>query len=602
MGVQTVGAAIAGSHAGASRRFSEREHGGVFWAVLALAVVAAEFGTLVPVLFAHGAPVEPIDVAFRLIGGSFAACGLIAWHRRPDSRSGLWMTATGFAFFVSPLAVQLDWPVTQALALWLPDLWVLFFVLLVLTYLTGGRLRTRTDRILVAAVAVEVAVLAPMWLLFADFEGNPMVLWPNEAVAEVVDIAQRATLLGAAVGTAVVVAARWRSASAPGRRALVPAVAGAACLLLFGWLLAAQFLTGEKSMVLLWVAACSLLTVPVAFLVGLLRSRLARGELADLFRGLRTMRPEDLRGALAKAIGDPDLVVAYPQPGGRYTDVEGQPVDLPAPGEPRSMAGVHRDGHQVAVLVYDQSLDDDPELVDAVTAAAAVALEHQHLQAQARQRLAEVENSRKRIIAAGDAERRRIERNLHDGAQQRLVTLAMQLSLIQREIRRNPDDAEQLVTSASDELAQSLAELRELARGIHPAALEHGLDVALDALATRSAVPTTVTCDPGPRLPQSVEFAAYFVASEALANIAKYARASTATVRLRRTGEDAVIEITDDGVGGADPAAGSGLRGLTDRVEALHGSLLVVSPPGVGTVVTAQLPTGTSVPGAHPGE
>jgi signal transduction histidine kinase len=428
-------------------------------------------------------------------------------------------------------------------------------------------------------------------LLVADFDGNPLSVWPSEAAAEIVDIAQRATLLGAVVGTAVVVAARWRSASVPGRRALVPAAAGAACLLLFGWLLAAQFLTGEKSLVLLWVAACSLLAVPVAFLVGLLRSRLARGGLADLFRGLRTMRTDDLRGALAKALGDPDLMVGYPAPAGGYADIEGRPVALPGPGEPRAVTGVHRDGRQVAVLVYDRSLDDDPELVDAVTAAAGMALENRHLHTQARQRLAEVESSRERIIAAGDAERRRIERNLHDGAQQRLVTLAMQLSLIQREIRRNPGGAEELVTSASDELAQSLAELRELARGIHPAALEHGLEVALDALAMRSAVPATVVCDPGPRLPQPVEFAAYFVASEALANIAKYARASLVTVRLVRTGPDAVIEITDNGVGGADPAAGSGLRGLADRVEALHGRLHVVSPAGGGTVVTAELPT-----------
>ncbi|HEY7593414.1 MAG TPA: sensor histidine kinase [Actinophytocola sp.] len=583
-------AAVAGTHTSTSRRFSDAEHGAAFWVALALAVVAAEFGTLVPVLFPHGAPVEAIDVAFRLIGGSFAACGLVAWHRRPDSRSGLWMTATGFAFFVSPLAGLLDWPAAQVVALWLPDLWVLFFVLLVLTYLTGGRMRTRADRILVATVAVELVVLAPLWLLLADFDGNPIAAWPHELAAEIVDIAQRATLLGAAVGTAAVVAARWWSASAPGRRALIPAVAGAACLLLFGWLLTAQFLTGEKSPVLLWVAACSLLAVPVAFLVGLLRSRLARGGLADLFRGLRTMRAEDLRDALAKAIGDPDLTVAYPAPGGGYTSLAGDPLNLPGAGEPRSVAGVNREGRQVAVLVYDRSLDDDPELVDAVTAAAAIALENQQLQTEARQRLAEVESSRERIIAAGDAERRRIERNLHDGAQQRLVTLAMQLSLIQREIRRNPGDAEQLVTSASDELAQSLAELRELARGIHPAALEHGLEVALEALAARSAVPTAVACDPGPRLPQSVEFAAYFVASEALANIAKYAHASTVTVRLRRAGPNAIIEITDDGVGGADPAAGTGLRGLTDRVEALHGRLRVVSPAGGGTVVTAELP------------
>ncbi|MEV6639180.1 sensor histidine kinase [Amycolatopsis sp. NPDC051371] len=577
-------------------RFARTGHGPGFWILLWAGALAAEFGALVPVLFPNDAPAEAIDVAFRLIGGSFAACGLIAWRRRPDNHSGLLMTVTGFAFFVSPLLSQVAWPPAQVVALWLPDLWVLPFVLLVLTFLTGGRVRTTADRVLAGAVLLELAVLAPLYLLFAGVPGNPVAFWPHERIAEIVDVAQRGTLLAAVAGTAAVVAMRWRSASKPGRRALVPAVAGAACLVLFGWLLAAQFLTGEKSMLLLWIGVCSLLTVPIAFLVGLLRSRLARGGLADLFRGLRTVGPDDLRGALAKALGDPDLEVGYATTSdtGSYTDLDGRPVPLPGAGAGRSVSVVERDGRRVAVLVYDRSLDDDPELVDAVTAAATIALENQHLHTEARRRLAEVEHSRERIIAAGDAERRRIERNLHDGAQQGLVTLAMQLSLIQRQIRSDPADAEQLVTSASDQLAQSLAELRELARGIHPAALDQGLDVALEALATRSAVPTTVACEPGPRLPQPIEFAAYFVASEALANAAKHARAGVVTVRLRRAGPKAVIEIADDGVGGVDPAAGSGLRGLTDRVEALRGQLTVVSPAGGGTVVRAELPVRTA--------
>jgi signal transduction histidine kinase len=254
------------------------------------------------------------------------------------------------------------------------------------------------------------------------------------------------------------------------------------------------------------------------------------------------------------------------------------------------VARVKRDGELVAALIYDRSLDDDPELVEAVGGAAAIALENQQLHAEAENRLAEVRASRERVISAGDAERRRIERNLHDGAQQRLVTLALQLSLIGRRIRDDPSDAERLVTSASDELAQSLEELRELARGIHPAALDQGLDVALDGLARRSAVPTTVSYEPGPRLPESVAFAAYFVASEALANVVKYAQASAATVGLRRTATGVVVEITDDGVGGADPARGSGLRGLADRVEALDGCLTVSSPPAAGTVIAAEIP------------
>jgi signal transduction histidine kinase len=573
-----------------THRFARSGHGPGFWLLLWAGTLAAEFGALVPMLFPNGAPVEAIDVAFRLIGGSFAACGLIAWRRRPDNHSGLLMTITGFAFFVSPLVSQLAWPPAQVVGLWLPDLWVLFFVVLVLTFLTGGRVRTTVDRVLAGAVLVELVVLAPLFLLFSGVPGNPIAIWPHERLAEIVDVAQRATLLAAVAGTAAVVAVRWRSASTPGRRALAPGVAGAACLLLFGWLLVAQFLTGEKSMVLLWIGVCSLLTVPVAFLAGLLRSRLARGGLAALFRGLRTLRPDDLRGALAKALGDPELVVGYVTTPGAYADLDGNPVTLPGAGTPRSVAGVERDGSRVAVLVYDRSLDDDPELVEAVTAAATIALENQHLHTEARRRLAEVEHSRERIIAAGDAERRRIERNLHDGAQQGLVTLAMQLSLIQRQIRRDPTDAEQLVTSASDQLARSLAELRELARGIHPAALDQGLDVALEALATRSPVPTTVAYASGPRLPQPIEFAAYFVASEALANVAKHARAGVVTVRVLRDGSTAVIEIADDGIGGVDPAAGSGLRGLTDRVEALRGRLTVVSPAGGGTVVRAELP------------
>jgi signal transduction histidine kinase len=395
-----------------------------------------------------------------------------------------------------------------------------------------------------------------------------------------------------------VIAGRWRNASAAGRRALLPSVAGSAWLLFFTTVLTAGLLAIPLPYAMYWVLAFSLLIVPIAFLTGLLRSRLARGGLVDLFRGMRAMRPANLQAALARALGDPALVIAYSVPGRRaFMDSDGHPVTLPGPGGERSVAMVEQDGEVVAALVYDRSLDDDPELIEAVGGAATIALENRQLQIQAEDRLAEVQASRGRIIAAGDAERRRIERNLHDGAQQRLVTLALQLSLIQRQIRDDPTGAEQLVESASDELALSLAELRELARGIHPAALDQGIDIALDTLALRSVVPTTVSCEVGLRLPEPVAFAAYFVASEALANVAKYAHATAATVRLRRNGVQAVIEIADDGVGGADPARGSGLRGLADRVEALDGRLRVSSPVNGGTVVTAEMPCRSPVPG-----
>jgi signal transduction histidine kinase len=324
---------------------------------------------------------------------------------------------------------------------------------------------------------------------------------------------------------------------------------------------------------------------------GVLRSRLARAGLAELFRDLRTMRGPALQDALARTLGDPELVVAYRAPAPDvYTDAHGNPVTLPAAGGDRAVALLERDGREMAALVYDAALDEDPELVQTVCAAAGIALENEHLQIESQARLAELRASRQRIVAAGDAERRRLERNLHDGAQQQLVALALQLRLIQSGIRRDPDAAVALVTTASDQLAQSLAELRELARGIHPAVLNHGLESALESLAGRATVPTAVFCDVPEGLSQEVELAVYFVGCEALANIAKYAEATTASVRVAPTPGGVAIEIADDGVGGADAAGGTGLRGLADRVEALGGSLLVTSPRGAGTVITAELP------------
>ena len=212
-----------------------------------------------------------------------------------------------------------------------------------------------------------------------------------------------------------------------------------------------------------------------------------------------------------------------------------------------------------------------------------MALENERLHAEAQSRLAEVQASRERIVAASDAERRRLERNLHDGAQQRLVALSLQLRLLEGRVGDDPS-AQELVSNASTELAESLAELRELARGIHPAVLNHGLAAALDSLAARSPVADgRRRTTPASPLPEPVELAAYFVASEALTNVAKYAQATTARVRVSQEGRNAIIEIADDGVGGADDAGGSGLRGLADRVEALDGRLRVVSPPGAGT-------------------
>jgi signal transduction histidine kinase len=575
------------------RSFAAPERRPAFWLTLWALAIGAEFVTLVPVLWPGEERVETSQVVYRLVGWSFAACGLIAWRRRPDSRSGMLMAAAGVGFFVSAIIGQLHPPLAQTAAMLLQEMWAPFFVALLLTLLTGGRLESRVDWLLVGAFVLALWVLQGVWLLFYEQDGNLLAAFPNAGIADAVDKGQRSLAGLASVAVAIVVAVRWRAASRPRRRALLPSVAGSAALLLFAALLTNDIVTGSRSQTVLWLAICSLVSVPAAFLVGLLRSRLARGGVADLFRDLKTTSRGALQGVLAKALGDPSLVVAYRLPESLgYADNDGRSVLVPPVAADRSSARVESDGTEIAALVYDASLDDDPELVEAVRAATAMALENERLHAQAASRLAEVQASRERIVAASDAERRRLERNLHDGAQQRLVALSLQLRLLQGHVGDDPS-AQALVSTASSELAQSLEELRELARGIHPAVLNHGLEAALDSLAARSPVPTKVDYEGDGPLPEPVELAAYFVASEALTNVAKYAQATSASVRFARTGSRAVIEIADDGVGGADQAGGSGLHGLADRVEALDGRLRVVSPHGAGTVVIAELPCGS---------
>jgi signal transduction histidine kinase len=553
-------------------------------------VIACEALALRPVLFPPEGTFEWLNVVFTLVGGSFAASGLLAWRRRPDSRTGALMTATGFAFFVSPVIGQITSDLAQTVRALTTDWWVFFFATLILTLLTAGRLVSRFDRALVASYAAPLVVLQLAYMMSAPEDGYLLVAWPDADVAHVIDRIQRLLLMLSCGVTAVVVVLRWRRSPPPRRRALLPSIAGALVLLLFAALLLNDLVSGTRSQVLLWIAACSFVTVPAAFLAGQLQSRLARGGVADLFRAIGTLGRADLQPALARRLGDPGLIVAYRVPGADgYADADGRAVDLPAPGGECSVVPIERAGQPVAALVYDSALDSDPELVEAVSAAAAIALENAHLQTEAEQRLTELKASRERIVAAGDAERRRLERNLHDGAQQRLVGIALQLKLLEGSVRDDPA-AEQQLAAVSNELSLSLAELRELARGMHPAVLEHGLPAALEALAIRAAVPTTVSCETRERLPERHELAFYFVASEALANIAKYARATSATIRLSRDRESARVTIDDDGVGGADAARGSGLRGLADRVEALDGRLLVSSPPGAGTTISAVLP------------
>ena len=572
------------------RRLTAPTHGAAFWLALWAVTAAASVTALIPVLFDRGTPVPGYEVIHNLSGVSFAACGLVAWRRRPDSAVGRLLTLAGFGVLAAPILSQIDSPPAWTLATLVNEMWIIVYATLILSFVTGGRLVTTVDRVLVGMYIAALAVLQFAVMLFVEHEDNLLLVRPDAGIANALTKVQWTVLAGAALGVAFVTGVRWRSASRPRRRALLPSLAGSLSGVLFAaWL--TSLLVGSPVIPLAWVLNTALLTVPAALLWGVLRSRLARGGLADLFRELGTRRGVQLEAGLARTLGDPSLVLAYRVPGGRaYIDGAGQPVTLPAPDGDRTAAPIARDGRELGMLVYDASLDDDPELVEAVAATAAIALDDARQQAESEGRHAELRASRERIVAASDAERRRLERNLHDGAQQRLVSVALQLRMIQTRIRADPALAERLVSSASDELSQSLEELRELARGIHPAVLNHGLQVALKSLASRASVPTWVSFGSPARLPEPVELAAYLVACEALANVAKYAQATQATVRVSRRAGLAVIEIADDGVGGADESAGTGLQGLADRVAALDGTLRILSPPGGGTVVTAELP------------
>jgi signal transduction histidine kinase len=243
---------------------------------------------------------------------------------------------------------------------------------------------------------------------------------------------------------------------------------------------------------------------------------------------------------------------------------------------------------EIAALVHDPALLDEPALVESVRATAALVLENERLAAEVRSQLAEVRASRGRIVAAADAERRRIERNLHDGAQQRLVTLSVALGL---EASRADPPAADVLSRAQDEVEQAIAELRELARGIHPTLLrDEGLPAAVEALARRAPLPVAMQSNVRDRLPDLVELAAYFVVSEALTNIVKHASAAEASVLLEREPSTLRVVVTDDGAGGARTRPDSGLAGLRDRLEALDATLSVESEAGEGTTVCADFP------------
>jgi signal transduction histidine kinase len=558
-------------------------------AALWVTAAAAQWAALRPAL--TGEHTDAAVILYHLVGASFAACGLLAWHRRPDARTGPLMVATGFLFFVRPLLSRLDWPLAQTVAIVIGNLWVITFVALLISFPSRSARWASSQRLLIGAFALAEFGLVVAWMLFAAFPGNLLLVSASSTAADWFNRASGVIGFAAALSVVALLAARWVAATRGVRRASAPAAVGAATLVFLSGLLLQGAFTTSQSLLLVWPTLVGLLLVPVVFLAGIWRTWVARAAVGDLLVELGEAPDTPLQAALGKALRDPTLTLAYWLPEfATYVDGGGEAVDPPEDADGRLSAIVEQDGERVAAIGYDASLAEERKLLDAVVAAAGFALKNERLAAELRARVTELGASRARIVEAGQEERRRLERNLHDGAQQRLVALSMRITLLKARIHDDPATAVALAAKANDELAESLEELRELARGLHPSALDHGLAVALESVAAQAIVSTRVTVDLADRLPEPIEIAAYFVASEALANVDKHARASRATVRVVRSAERARIEISDDGIGGADDANGSGLRGLADRVEALDGQLRVVSNAGAGTTITAVIP------------
>jgi signal transduction histidine kinase len=449
-------------------------------AAAALVVGAAT----VPLLAASGhLHAKGVWIAFGpVVGWSFVGTGLYAARRRQDSRTGELMVLFGFAWFLSVVGLS-DAPLLYTAGFMTGGLWGGVFLQLVMTF-PSGRISSRTDRRIVIAgyLTFTLAVLPAM--LFADSHKldcadcprNLLLVHRDEALANVALTFQLLLYVVLFLIVLVRLVRRWSRTPVLERLQLTPVYASG--LLTFLLVTAAQAGAGTE-----WPALIVTALLPAAFLVGLLRSHVARLD-------------ADLRA------------------------------------------------------------------------------------------------SRLRLVEAGDSERRRLERNLHDGAQARLVGLAMLLGHARRSTDANPGEVPELLDRALTELRTSLAELRDLARGIHPAVLsERGLDAALYALAARAPLPVALDTPPANgRLPEHVEVAAYYAVAEALTNVAKYASASEATVTVRRSDGLLNVDVGDDGVGGANASAGSGLRGLADRIAALDGTVRIDSPPGGGTRLHIEIP------------
>jgi signal transduction histidine kinase len=585
--------------------------------IAAFAATAAALGVADIWWRAHAAVFQtPFDIALALAAGwTLVGTGLVAWGRRPQSRVGLLLVAAGFVWLLGDPAHTDSPPLARSIGLWLENLPFALLFHAVLTF-PSGRIRAWTQRgVLAAAYLVTIAL--PFGLLVTCVpdvasDCNYGVAWlswfPSKNASHDISRVFDYSSLTVVAAILVLVVHAWLSARPAARRVLSPLYLGSAALL--GFLLFDIAILADPPMIrisqgsffsvfqtTIRIQHVLVIAVPLAFLFGLLRVRLARGGVGDLLVELGAApAPGRLRDALAHTLGDPSLELVFWLPESQcYVDTGGKTVVLPAEDGKRAVSVLGDRREPLAAVIHDAALLEEPELVNAVGTAARLTLENERLQAQLRAQLQDVRDSRARIVAAGDEERRKVERDLHDGAQQRLLGLLLALRLAHE--RAGTDSEGELAVMLADagrELEDALTELRNLAQGIHPAVLtDEGLAAAIDTLAARAPLPVVIDVA-GERFPPAVEATAYFVVAEALTNAIKHAQASKLAICVASADGLLMVEVTDDGVGGADPHTGSGLRGLADRVAAVDGELVISAVSGNGTRVRAVIPCALS--------
>jgi signal transduction histidine kinase len=572
-----------------------------------IALASAAAATVVAIAAAVNPHATPAGTAGSLARAAYvlapAAVGIYAWHHHPEERLGRLLIVFAAVAAIWTLNGSRD-PVLFSVALFGIIVAAPLYSYVVLSF-PEGRLHARLERWVVAGSG---AVIVLCWTPLVFIARQPALATPLLRCAPHCprDVfftgswpsLERASRFGVRFGFAVMLVGvvallmlRWRSSTAPMRRMLVPVLTAAilyACALAV--YLAVQPRGGSETAVTGWIVIVTIPLVPLALLVGLAREQVfVRSAVARLVGALPGFEnPEQVQAALASAFQDESLQIVYWRPAdGRYLDGAGTPVQLPGTGASTVVTKLARDGQPVAAILHDAALADDSRFIGAIAAAAMVGVEKAQLET-------DLQLSRRRLVRAGDVSRERIERNLHDGAQQQLVALRVRLQLAADAIEAGASDAAALVREIGTDMEAAVEELRRFAQGIYPPLLaQHGLDEALNAAALRATLPTTIETRQIGRYDPDVEASVYFCCVEALQNAAKHAGPDASiTIRLSCDNRALHFEVTDTGAGFDErlQASGSGLTNMRDRIGAVGGKATISSTIGHGTSISGAIP------------